>query len=521
MSLTRNSDVDLANSYIAIVIESYILHERIFENSNRSFETLRLDFHSGDTAAVVNGSWHREVHRQQLSIRSLLYDYRLLRTVLEDRRLVVYTRRESVIVTQQRFGHRFLASHKLELQTGVVHVADDAEDHETGLHVLGQGDHRQFAVISRVTHGQIEIREIDDVILVLRLFVEETDLRGPADNVIGDHAFYEERFHSIDATEIDADVSEGLLLAAPTGHRVQPDVPGLVVRSLGGGVYRRVRDASGSQTEGSDDFALRLANADDRSRADEDVTRPVAAELHLRALLVATCHLKTVARPTRILTDRTFASQVTEVPDAVRLTTHDIVVAIGLAGQFESILTAEEEWGLILGVQILAILGAGRGKRLAAIHARTSRLQTRQPVIRQAGFGIVHALPEIGCRGVAQIAAVAAALEGDILLEGYQHAGLVISDYGKTLVFIVRQGDTFRICKKLKNVFELRNRNMYECKKFFAERLHLFYYIIIRKYDKNLCAIIFGTFGILLTLTLGNGSVPDSGRGTDYSRRSR
>jgi len=72
-------------------------------------------------------------------------------------------------------------------------------------------------------------------------------------------------------------------------------------------------------------------------------------------------------------------------------------------------LTTEKEGGMMLGVKILAILGAGRGKRLAAVHARASWLQTRQPIIGQPGFRIVYALSEIGCHGIAQVAAVGTA----------------------------------------------------------------------------------------------------------------
>ena len=46
----------------------------------------------------------------------------------------------------------------------------------------------------------------------------------------------------MEAAEVDVDVGEGLLLAAPAGHRVQADVPGLVVAALRGGVDGAIGD---------------------------------------------------------------------------------------------------------------------------------------------------------------------------------------------------------------------------------------------------------------------------------------
>lgn len=368
-----------------------------------------------------------------------------MRAVLEDWRLVVHAGRESVIVTQQGLRHRLLASHQLEFHASVLHEGDDSEGDETGLHVLGQRNHRQLAVIARLAHRQVEVWKVKHVVLVLRLFVEEPDLGRSADDVVGDDALNEDRFDAVHATEVDAHVSEGFLLAAPTGHRVQTDVPRLVIRPLRGGVYRRVRDSSGSEAEWSHDLALGLANADDRSRVDENVARSRAAESDLRALLVASRLLIAVARSSGILANRTLASQVAKVPHTVPLASHDVVVVIGLTGQLESVLAAKVEGRLVFGVWILAVLGARRRQRLPAVDSRASGLQAGQPVIGIAGFRIVHALSESGGCAAAQVAAVAVALESDVLLERHQHPALVDPVHGETLVLVVRQRDALRV----------------------------------------------------------------------------
>ena len=231
-TFTRYGDVDLADGHVPIVIERHVLHHRVLEHSQRGSKTVRLHLQSRDAAAVVDGRGFGEVHGQQPTVRALLHHDRLLRAILKHRRLVVHARREPVVVAQQRLRHWFLAAHQFKLQTRVVHVADNPKNDEPSLHVLGQRDHRQFPVIARVPHRQIEVGKVDDVVFDLGLFVEEPNLRWPADDVVSHHPLHQNRLHPVNLAEIDAHVREGLLLAAPAGHRVQTNVPRLVIRSF-------------------------------------------------------------------------------------------------------------------------------------------------------------------------------------------------------------------------------------------------------------------------------------------------
>lgn len=126
--------------------------------------------------------------------------------------------RISVIVTKQWLLLRFLTTHKLEFQTSVVHVTDDAQNDESSLDVLRKCDHGEFAVVARISHCQIEVGEVDDVVVGFGLLVEKPDFRWSTYDVVCDDAFDEDGFDSVDFPQIDADVSECFLLAAPTCH---------------------------------------------------------------------------------------------------------------------------------------------------------------------------------------------------------------------------------------------------------------------------------------------------------------
>ena len=66
-----------------------------------------------------------------------------------------------------------LATHELKLETGILVVADNSENDESGLDAQGQGDHGQFSVVPRVSGGQVEVGEVHHVVVLLALFVEE------------------------------------------------------------------------------------------------------------------------------------------------------------------------------------------------------------------------------------------------------------------------------------------------------------------------------------------------------------
>lgn len=185
---TWYGDVDLANGHVAVVIEGNVLDDLVLEYAYWRLEVCRLDLEARDASTVVNGCGLGEINGQQTAVVALLHHYRLLRAVLEDRRLIVHARRESVIIAQQRLDRRLLAAHQLELQARVVHVAHYTQNNVSRAHVLGQSDHRQFAVITRIPHCQVEVGRVDQVVLVLVLPVEEANLRGSTDNVIGHHA---------------------------------------------------------------------------------------------------------------------------------------------------------------------------------------------------------------------------------------------------------------------------------------------------------------------------------------------
>ncbi len=73
--------------------------------------------------------------------------------------------------------------------------------------------------------------------------------------------------------------------------RSLPDVPGLVVAPLRGGIDGGVRDAAAGDAEWLHHLALRLLHALDGLRVDGDVAGLAARESHLRSLLVAVRHL--------------------------------------------------------------------------------------------------------------------------------------------------------------------------------------------------------------------------------------
>lgn len=231
-------------------------------------------------------------------------------------------------------------------------------------------------------------------------------------------------------SQINVDVGECLLLAAPSGHRVQAHVARLVIHLLGGGVDGRVGYATGSQSQWFHYFALGLAQANDRSWIDQYVARSIAAKLHLGSLLVAACLLRAIAWSAGVVAHRPLAAQIAKVPNPIGLTAHHVVVMIGLTGKLEGVLAAEEEGRLVLGVQILSVLGAGGRQWLATVGARTGRRHAGEPVIGQAWLGIVDALAEFGRCRVAQRASVVVARERDVLLERHQHARLVGAYHG-------------------------------------------------------------------------------------------
>ena len=113
------------------------------------------------------------------------------------------------------------------------------------------------------------------------------DFSRPADNVIGDDALDEDGADHAQVVELDVDVGESLLLATPPGDRVEPNVLGLVVAALGGGVDGAVRDGSGGDAKRGDDLANRIFDALYRLRVDGDIALLGALELNLGPLLVA------------------------------------------------------------------------------------------------------------------------------------------------------------------------------------------------------------------------------------------
>lgn len=88
--LTRNSDVDFANSNVAVIVEGHILHYHILENVHGSLKVGRFDFQSGNAARVVNCGGFSEVDGQDSAIFIFLDHNWLLGTVLEHWRFVIY-----------------------------------------------------------------------------------------------------------------------------------------------------------------------------------------------------------------------------------------------------------------------------------------------------------------------------------------------------------------------------------------------------------------------------------------------
>ena len=91
---------------------------------------------------------------------------------------------------------------------------------------------------------QVEIGEVNDEIVGFGLFVEEADLGGASDDVVGDDAFDQDGLDAVDGAQVDADVGEGFLLGAPARGRVHAHLGRLVVGPLRRGVETGVGDRS-------------------------------------------------------------------------------------------------------------------------------------------------------------------------------------------------------------------------------------------------------------------------------------
>lgn len=166
------------------------------------------------------------------------------------------------------------------------------------------------------------------------------------------------------------------MLATPTSHRIQTNVLGFVIRSLGGCVDSRVGNSTGSKSKRLHHFTLWLSNAHDRSRINQDVAWPAATELNLGSLLVAPSHLETIAWSSRVLANWAFASKVAKVPDSICLTPDHVIMTIRLPRQFERVLATEEEGRLVFRVQVLAVFGSRSRKRLPTVGSWTSWLRS-------------------------------------------------------------------------------------------------------------------------------------------------
>ena len=82
-------------------------------------------------------------------------------------------------------------------------------------------------------------------------------------------------------------------------------------------VEHAVRNLAGSDADGQDDAALRVADALDRRRSDGDVSGPGALEGNFIALLVAGRDLDAIWRTARNVADGALAAQIAEIPDAI------------------------------------------------------------------------------------------------------------------------------------------------------------------------------------------------------------
>lgn len=120
-----------------------------------------------------------------------------------------------------------------------------------------------------------------------------------------------------------------------------------------------VRNPSGSKTQRLDDFTLGFADASDGSWVDENVSRSSATEFDFRSLFVASCKLESVGRASGVFANGSFAPQITKVPRAVGLTPNDVVVLVGLTGEFERFLAAEEKRRLVLRVGVTSVFCSG------------------------------------------------------------------------------------------------------------------------------------------------------------------
>ena len=141
---------------------------------------------------------------------------------------------------------------------------------------------------------------------------------------------------------------------------ISPDMFGLVVASLRGGIDGAVWDLPAGDAERFHHPTLGLLHALGRLGVDGDVAGLVAGELHLAALLVALGDLFSISRTARVLADWAFAPQCSKVPGSVLHAGHDVRLLRGLSSQAESlVLAAEQESCLVGGGLIVSVVSAG------------------------------------------------------------------------------------------------------------------------------------------------------------------
>lgn len=61
------------------------------------------------------------------------------------------------------------------------------KNNKASLNIFRKSNHSQFTIVSRISHRQIEIREVYHIVFTFSLLVEETNFGGPTNNIIGNH----------------------------------------------------------------------------------------------------------------------------------------------------------------------------------------------------------------------------------------------------------------------------------------------------------------------------------------------